>query len=214
MYRNENTPFRLRTVMEDAYAEAGDPDFQFKIYQPFTAEHVAGVTELGASPVGVANQLNQVLAENLGNNVASRIRNAIKNGIDLPTQSDMDTLYDAYDFSGTRVAGGGVTGSLFDRIFSRLAGQFIRKLIKKKGYQSLPAPVTVAKKEEEPKAGQISFEDFEAEVARLVVGEGPWSEVAAFVEVRSSLMEDARIEEANIRTREVEAEGKLASLGL
>lgn len=214
MKRDENTPIRLRTIMEDVYSAAGMPDFRFAIPQPFLPEHVEGVTAVGAVQAGVANQLNQLLCENLANNMGAKVRAAVKNGTPLPTQGDMDALYDAYDFSGIRASTGGVTASLFDRLFARLAGQFIRRLIKKKGYQGQPAPVTVAKKGEAPQAGQISFEDFEAEVFRLVAGEGPWGEVEAFMDVRADLHEEARNEEAAIRAREKSAEGKLSTLGL
>lgn len=216
MYRNENTPVRLRTIMEDVYEAAGFPDHRFAIYQPFTADHFAGVTEVGASPDGMANQSNQLLCENLGNNMAAKIRAAVKNGTSLPTQEDMDALYAAYDFSGvrSRSGDGGASVTLFDRIFTRLAGQFIRKLIKKKGYQDQPAPVTVAKKDSTPEKGQISFADFEAEVSRLVNGDGPWGEVEAFIDVRADLYEEARNEEAVIRARQASAESKLSTLGL
>lgn len=215
MIKTENTPIRLRTVMEDAYSIRDQVGFQFAIPQPFTAEHVQGVTELGASPTGVASQLNQVLAENLSNNIAARIRAAVKTGESLPGQSLMDELYATYDFSGTRGRGpAGPAGSLFDRIFTRLAGLFIKKLLKKKGYQDKPAPVTVAKRDEAPKPDQISFEQFELEVERLVSGDGPWSEVPAFIEVREGIIEDANVEEASIRSRELAAESKLSSLGL
>ena len=146
--------------------------------------------------------------------MAAKVRAAIKNGTPLPAQEDMDALYDAYDFSGVRTSTGGVTASLLDRLFARLAGQFIRKLIKKKGYQDQPAPVTVAKRDEAPAAGQIPFEDFEAEVSRLVNGEGPWGAVEAFVDVRADLYEEARNEEAAIRARQASAESKLSTLGL
>lgn len=214
MFKSDNTPVRYRTVLEAAYEAAGNPDFQFRIPQPFTAEHVADVVEVGANPQGVANQLNQVLAENLSNNIAARIRAAVKNELDLPTQEDMEALYAAYDFSGQRQSSGGTATSLFDRIFNRLAGQFIKKLIKRKGYREMPAPVTVAKRDEEPTQGQISFEDFEVEVTRLVDGDGPWGEVDTFMEVRNSLIEDAKNEEASIRERELNAENKLAGLGI
>ena len=214
MKRNENTPVRLRTIMEEAYEAAGFPDHRFAIYQPFTADHFAAIVEVGASPVGLANQANQLICENLANNMAAKVRAAVKNGTPLPTQEDMDALYDAYDFSGVRASTGGVTTSLLDRLFARLAGQFIRKLIKKKGYQDQPAPVTVAKKDVTPEKGQISFEDFEAEVSRLVNGEGPWGEVEAFVDVRADLYEEARNEEAAIRARQASAESKLSTLGL
>ncbi len=214
MKRDENTPVRLRTIMEDVYEAAGFTDHRFSIPQPFTADHFAAVVEVGASPVGLANQANQLICENLANNMAAKVRAAIKNGTPLPAQEDMDALYDAYDFSGVRASTGGVTTSLLDRLFARLAGQFIRRLIKKKGYQDQPAPVTVAKRDEAPAAGQISFEDFEAEVSRLVNGEGPWGEVEAFVDVRADLYEEARNEEAAIRARQASAESKLSTLGL
>ena len=214
MFKNDATPTRFRTVLEDTYTAAGFPEFQFQIPQPFTAEHVAGVAELGASPNGVANQLNQVLAENLCNNIAARVRNAVKNGQPLPTQDDMDALYEVYDFSGTRQSSGTSPASLFDRIFTKLASAFIKRLLKKKGYKDMAAPVTIAKAGEEPTGNQISYETFESEVSRLVEGNGPWCEVEAFVSVRESMIEDAKAEEAAVRNREVAAENKLANLGL
>ena len=214
MIKQDSTPTRFRTVLEGTYAAAGFPEFQFQIPQPFTAEHVAGVAELGANPNGVANQLNQVLAENLSNNIAARVRNAVKNGQPLPTQADMDALYSIYDFSGLRQSSGTSPASLFDRIFTKLAGAFVKRLLKKKGYQDMSAPVTVAKSGEEPAGNQISYETFENEVSRLVEGDGPWGEVEAFVSVRESLIEEAKAEEVTIRNREVAAENKLASLDL
>ena len=214
MLKQDSTPTRFRTVLEDTYTAAGQPEFQFQIPQPFTAEHVAGVAELGASPSGVANQLNQVLAENLCNNIAARVRNAVKNGQSLPTQADMDALYEIYDFSGLRQSSGTRQASLFDRIFTRLAAGFVKRLLKKKGYQDMVAPVTIAKAGEEPTGNQISYETFESEVARLVEGDGPWGEVEAFISVRESMIEDAKTEEAAVRNREVAAENKLTNLGL
>lgn len=214
MLKQDSTPIRFRTVLEDTYTAAGQPEFQFQIPQPFTAEHVAGVAELGASLSGVANQLNQVLAENLCNNIAARVRNAVKHGQPLPTQDDMDALYTAYDFSGLRQSSGTGPASLFDRIFTKLAGAFIKRLLKKKGYQNMAAPVSVAKQGEAPNGSQISYETFETEVARLVAGEGLWAEAEAFISVRESLIEDAKSEEVAIRNREVAAENKLANLGL
>lgn len=199
----DSTPSRNRTVLGEVYA----------IPQPFTAEHFSGAEELGVSASGVAQQMNQVFAENVGNNVASRIRNADKNGTPRPTQADVDALVAAYDFTGSR-ASAGSSGSLFDRLFFKNASAFIRKLVKRKGYRDLPAPVTIAKKDEAPKVGQISFEDFEAEVVRLVEGDGPWAEVEAFANVRSDLIEDTQAEEADVRRRQQEAESKLSGLGL
>lgn len=210
MIKTEYTPVRFRTILSESYEKAGNPDFKFGIPQPFTPE-MFNVAEVGANPAGLCNQVNQVLAENLANNMAAKIRSAEKNGFPLPTQEDMDALYELYDFSGTRTASG-VSLTLFDRIFTRLAGQFVRKLLKKKGYRDMPAPVTVAKKDAEPVGNQISIDEFENEVTRLVEAEGPWAEITAFIEVRNSLIEDAKVEEANVRERQVATESKLASL--
>jgi hypothetical protein len=78
----------------------------------------------------------------------------------------------------------------------------------------MAAPVTIAKQNEEPTGNQISYETFETEVSRLVEGDGPWGEVDAFISVRESMIEDAKVEEAAIRNRELAAENKLANLGL
>lgn len=214
MIKSENTPIRARTVCSKEYEEAGQSDFKFNIPQPFTADHFKEAAVTGANPQGLANQINQVLAENLCNNIAARVRVAVKQGTALPTQSDMDTLYTAYDFSGLRQRGTGNATNLFDRIFARLAGGFIKKLIKAKGYKDLKAPVTVAKKDTTPGPNQISIKDFEVEVEKLVNGDGPWGEVDAFIEVREGLIEEATEEEASIRARESSAESKLRNLGL
>lgn len=208
----ENTPTRSRVILEEIYTQAGQSDFTFTIPQPFTTEMVAGVSSIGADPTGVAQQLNQVFAENLSNNMAARIRAAVKVKATLPNQSDMDKLVESYDFTGTRTRS--VAGTLFERCFSRLAGAFIRKLLKKKGYQDLAAPVTVAKKGEATNANQIDFETFESIVESLISGEGVWEENEAFINAREGLIEEARNEEAEIRRRETATESKLSSLGL
>jgi len=192
MIRDTSTSRRDRAIQSDAYAEAGDAGFTFSIPQPFVAEDFTAVAErLQLSAIGLANQCNQVLSENLGNNMAARVKKAAKDGTDLPNQEDMDALYDSYDFSGTRI-GGAAYGSPYERHFFKLAGQFIRKLIKGKGYQDMPAPVTVAKRDAEPTGTQISHETFEMEVARLVNGEGPWAESELHIELRQKLSDEAQ----------------------
>ena len=212
MIITENTPTRSRVILEETYTQAGQPGFAFIIPQPFTAEMVRGVAVVSADPTGVAQQLNQVFTENLANNMAARIRAAVKAGTDLPNQSDMDKLVESYDFTGSRTRS--VSGTLFDRCFSRLAGAFIRKLLKKKGYQDMTAPVTVAKKGEATNANQIDFETFESIVESLVNGESVWGENEAFINARDGLIEEARNEEAEIRRRETATESKLSSIGL
>lgn len=211
----ETTPVRQRIIQEKAYVEAGITDMAFSIPQPFEPamfEHLRD--ELGIDPTGLARQVNQVYAENLANNMASRIKKAAgTEDVALPTQADMDELAASYDFS-VRTATASF-GSTFDKIFHRIASGFIRKLLKKKGYQDIPAPVTVAKKTAETTGeGQISFEDFEAEVIRLTEGEGPWGEKEAFVDLRNALKEEATAEEERIRNSEKETEDKLADINL
>jgi len=213
MLRNETTPTRKRVIQESLYVEAEQPNFSFLIAQPFTVEMLASAAAaVGANAAGLVNQLNQVLAENLGNNMASRIKKAAKDNADLPTQADMDALYDGYDFTGIR--SGTAFGSMFDKIMFRLSGNFVRKLIKQKGYQGLAAPVTVAKRGADAADGQISYEDFETEVTQLMEGEGPWGEKEAFIDLRQSLVDEAEAEEERIRAAEQSTEAKLADIDL
>ena len=213
MKRNENTPTRKRVIQEGLYIEADQPNFSFSIPQPFTVEMVASAAEaVGANAAGLCNQMNQVLAENLGNNMASRIKKAAKDKADLPTQADMDALYDGYDFTGIRSST--AFGSMFDKIMFRLAGNFVRKLIKQKGYQDMAAPVTVAKRGADAGDNQIDYETFEAEVTQLMEGEGPWGEKQAFIDLRQSLVDEAEAEEERVRAAEQSTEAKLADIDL
>jgi hypothetical protein len=197
--------------MADAYAEVGLPGFKFGIPQPFTAQMFESVREVGACPVGFASQANQMFSETVANNMAAKIRAAIKNEQPLPGQYAMDTLCAAYDFSGTR--GSGVQApSIFDKIFGKIACKFIRQLLKRNGYKNMPAPVTVAKSGEEPEDSQISAEEFENLRLELVYGQGPWGENEAFINARNTLIEEARAEEAVVRSREQAVENRLSSL--
>ena len=89
---------------------------------------------------------------------------------------------------------------------------FVRKLIKAKGYQDMAAPVTVAKKGADASGNQIDYDTFEAEVQKLIDGEGPWGEVDAFVTLRSQLEDEARSEADKEAKAAQEAEARLASL--
>jgi len=211
MIRNENTPTRSRVIQAQAYEDAGDPNFSFSIPQPFTADMFVAICEaVGAVAAGLANQNNQVLAENLGNNMASRVKKAVTNETDLPTQADMDALYASYDFTGIR--SGTAFGSMFEKIMFRLSGSFVRKLLKQHGYQDLAAPISVAKRGSEAGTGQIDYEIFEGEVMQLMDGSGPWAEKEAFVDLRTSLIEEAEAEEERIRAAEASTEEKLANI--
>lgn len=216
MIVTENTPTRQRIIQEKTYIAAGLPDMSFNIDQPFTPEMFEQLRDiLGIDPVGLSRQVNQVFAENVANNMASRIKKAAGvEGAELPTQEDMNELIASYDFS-VRTASTAAFGSSYDKILHRLASAFIRKLLKAKGYLGVPAPVTVA-----PKAAntltenQISFEDFQIEVSKLVEGEGNWGEKEAFINLRETMQEEARAEETRIRDAEKDTEDKLASIDL
>jgi hypothetical protein len=88
------------------YESAGlDPNFE--IPQPFAANvetfyNVSALSDAGIDALGLARQDDQVLGENIGNNLAQRIKAAVKKGTDLPDQSVVDAMVLAYDFTGTR----------------------------------------------------------------------------------------------------------------
>jgi hypothetical protein len=213
MIRNETIASRTRVIQESLYDDAGMPGFSFSIPQPATIELVTSLAlAIGANPAGLANQLNQVLAENLGNNMAARIKKSAKDGTALPSQADMDALYDNYDFTGIRSASG--FGSMHDKILFRLSGSFIRKLLKAQGYKDTAAPVTVAKRGADAAEGQIDYDTFESEVMQLMGGEGPWGEKDAFIDLRASLVEEAEAEEERVRAAEQSTETKLAGIVL
>jgi hypothetical protein len=58
--------------------------------------------EMGIDGMGFARQADQLGKENIGNNLAARIKAAAKAKRPLPTQEDLDALVLAYDFSGAR----------------------------------------------------------------------------------------------------------------
>jgi hypothetical protein len=206
-----SAPTRARVVQGELYEAAGQAGFYFNIPQPFTAEMFDGLRPMGISPAGLASQMNQVLAENLGNNIAARIKKLAKAGQPLPTQADMDALVEAYDFTGVRSSSVSIA-SPFDKIFFRIAASFVRKLLLKRGYQDMAAPVKVAKKKDEPGENEISYADFESEVAALMEGTGPWADKPAFIEARKELLDQAKAEEERLRAVEASTTQKLSTL--
>lgn len=89
MQFNENTPRRTTQISGTS----------FEVIAPFAAGHVC--TE------GEAAALNQILAENLGNNFRQRVKDAQAGveGVTLPTQEDLDAYIAAYEF-GVRQSSG------------------------------------------------------------------------------------------------------------
>lgn len=96
-----------RIARQIADYEAAGLDPNFEIPQPFAANvdhfyNIAALSEAGIDVTGLARQDDQVLSENLGNNLAQRIKAAVKKGTDLPDQSVVDAMVLAYDFTGVR----------------------------------------------------------------------------------------------------------------
>jgi len=214
-----DTPRRDRAVQSEVYADAGLENFVFPMPRPFSAEDFAGIADkYGISAIGFANQANQVLAENLGNNLSTKIKAVTKRNEaaaaagteleSLPGVDDLEVMIEAYDFSGVRASSGtSVSLTPFEKIMYQLGRKTIRELVRTNGYQDMPAPVTIAKKDEEPKAGQMSFDDYENEVTMLVEGDGIWAEDVRFTELRSQLEEQARaIEAANAKAAQTTAQ--------
>lgn len=97
----------------------------FTVPQPYAEGHVLKANEAGA--------LNQVFAENLRNNFASKVKAAKEaNTFDLETlQSELDSYAEEYEF-GVRT-GGGRTGDPVMAEAMEIMRDKVRKAIKKSG---------------------------------------------------------------------------------
>lgn len=206
-----DTITRPRTVQEKAYTDSGLPAEAavFQMPRPFTEELLSSVAAaLNVSAAGLANQMNQVLAENLGNNIAAKIKAAVAKKEALPTQADLDAMVESYDFSGVRTSSKDEDSlAPLERTQYRYAAQKIRALLKAGAIaiEGMNAPVTVAKKEAEPKANQISYDQLYSFASQLVEGESVWGETpeydedgneANFGAVRATVLEAAAAEYA------------------
>jgi hypothetical protein len=225
MILSSDTPTRARVVQGDYYPE----DFAFQMPRPFNESNCADLAaQIGAHAAGLANQMNQVLAENLGNLLSARVKKIAKFNEELladqakdkrldvglqefPTQEDLDKMVESYDFSGIRATSGTSEESLtpLERIVYAYARKLIRGILKASGLSSagLKAPVTVPKsRETEPGPNQISWDDFEELVAALAEGTGIWEESAPHVAKRNEMLESASAEYAAKRraTQKVE----------
>jgi len=192
----QDCPTRDRIVQGDIYAEYGMEDFSFPMPRPFVEEDFTEVAErLSISAAGLANTANQTLAENLGNNLAQKIKAAAKfntelaeaqeqgkredeEPVELPDETTLQDMIEAYDFSGIRTGGGATTAGMspLQKALYHFARTSIRVILKENGYGEMAAPVTVAKKDTEPKDGQVSYDTFDTLVTALAEGDGPWAE--------------------------------------
>jgi len=110
---------------------------------PFAANYerffnVEAFTEAGVDALGVARQLDQVTVENIRNNAASRFKTAAKRGLPLPTQTDIDALVAAYDFTGARASSeAGMSSAeriLFSEIKKYIRKAFVDKVFNQNGF--------------------------------------------------------------------------------
>ena len=233
--KTENAPTKTYALLQTLYASYGIEDNTIDVPQPFVGPDFTDLREShGIDPDGFAKHVNSLLAENIRNNVASRAKAAHRrnetlaeaqangertdeDGEELPDQSDVDELVEAYDFSGIRTSSGESAAlTPFQKELARLVRQLVRNMLKKSGFQGKPAPVSVAKKGDTPTASQISSDDFAALVEGIVNGEGPWGQEttedgspSAYYIKRQEL-----IEQAEVNLRAIEMEVQEASLTL
>lgn len=217
MKLSAETPRRARAVQSAIYADAGLENFSFQMPRPFTAEMCEALADqVGASAEGLANTLNQVLAENLGNNMASRIKTIAANNEalkaaqangertdeefePLPSQEDLDSLAAVYDFSGVRASSSEAEAvDPVTKTMWKMGRELMRGILKQYGIGDMEAPVTVARGDKSPGPNQISLDDFNALVAAFVDGEGPWSTSEPHVAKRAQILELARAQAASV----------------
>lgn len=201
MIFDSTTPTRARAVQADAYPE----DFAFLMPRPFNEFNCASLAEdVGANAAGLAHQLNQVLAENLGNNLAQRIKQAVAYNIKaeaegtetipLPDQATLNEMAASYDFTGIRSRGVSESSmTALEKVIYAYARNSIRSILKEQGYEGI-RPCKVAKKDTEAGPGEISYDLFESLVEDLAEGNGVWAESEAHANARAELIEMAELE--------------------
>jgi hypothetical protein len=162
----------------------------YQIPRPFLPEHFESLREpLGVDPAGVANSLNQTLAENITNNKGTQIKairefneallEAQEDGKrleeepkDYPSQADIDDYLKKYDFSGAgREAGDSTALTLKERELWKLAKRTIREALRENGMKVMPKDTPV-----EDENTQISWDYFVEYAGEIVNKEGIWGD--------------------------------------
>lgn len=224
---SSSTPRKDRAIQSDAYEADGQPDFVFSICRPFSPEDFEHLRDShGIDPVGLSNSNNQLFAENMSNNMGTRIKAVIARNAalataqangqrlnetpePLPTQDDMETLMSSYDFSGVRTSTGESSAlTPFQREFYKLAKKLVVNILTSLGIGDKPAPVKVAKADTEPGPGQISKDEFDDIVDAVVEGTGLWAN-GKYAAKRQELLTQA---EANVAATRLDADAKSLSL--
>lgn len=100
----------------------------FSVPQPYAEGHVLTANEAGA--------LNQVFAENVRNNLASKVKEAKEAGAfdALEFQATVDAYTSSYEF-GVRSGGGGRVGDPVQAEALDIARDIVRDSLRKKGYK-------------------------------------------------------------------------------
>jgi hypothetical protein len=156
--RTQNLPTVRKTFAVQGY----DMD----IALPFAANYdkflnVSALAEIGVDALGVARQLDQVTVENVRNNAASRFKTAAKKGLPAPTQTDIDNLILAYDFTGARASSEAGMSSdertLFSEIKKYCRRAFVDKVFNQGGF--FVTRIQTAKEAEELAAKQEAGEE-------------------------------------------------------
>ena len=207
MLKTDSTPTVTRVIASEVYAKAGRPDQVFLIPQPFTAkdfeELANGLVFDAAAFVKIANK---AVDKGIVAAIKKAIASAEANGAELP--SSAEDFYSSFTFATARTPRKKKVVSAFDKLFAKRAREAAKNLLKQFGYADdeveLAAPVTVAKKDEEPGKGQISADTFAENVQALINGTGAWAEDegdAAFVEYRAGLIKSVQSEFDAIEAR-------------
>lgn len=192
----DNPPMKISPDVETRARSIGgtrtEPGIEFQIPRPFQPEHFEALTSLGVDAGGAARSFNQLLAENVTNNIGSKIKSirdyndtleaAQNEGKRLedeprpfPTQTDVDEYIAAYDFSGVRESTGESTAmSIRERELWKLAKRTIREILKSNNMK-------VAKKDEEPADGEVSWDQFESMAGDIVHLNGAWGDPSVTV---------------------------------
>ena len=166
----------------------------YQIPRPFSADDVLPLVSALAEavecdPAGLANALDQTLAENIANNKGAQIKNirefnetlaeAQEAGTredeeakDYPTQAEIDEYITKYNFSGAgREAGDSATLTVRERELWKLAKRTIRDTLRGAGIKVMPKESVV-----EDENTQISWDDFVDYAAEIVNKEGIWAD--------------------------------------
>lgn len=100
---------------------------EFNLPEPFAAGHV--LTE------GEASAMNQLFAENIGNNFRAKIK-AAKDGVEgavMPTQEDLDTYAADYEFGVRQSAGPRTPVDPIEKEMHKLASEAVKRSMEAKG---------------------------------------------------------------------------------